>query len=102
MKNILKKRIKSVEDIYKSAMKMIEIDRGDDNSDLLLTVKTICLTEMELFDLHAISLADFIKVKISHFSGEGKIAQYNKKKYGEKNTIKYVQVLKELLKNNEI
>ena len=102
MKSIFKRRIKSVEEIYKSTMKVIEIHKGDDLADLFLTVKTMCLVEKDLFELHTVSLNVFIKIKISHFSGEEKIAQYNKKKYGEKNTIKYVQVLKELLKNNEI
>lgn len=101
MKNILKNQIKSVEDIYKSAMRVFENHRGGDFSDLLPTVKMVILAEMELFELHALPLEEFIKIKISHFSGDGKIAKYNCLKYGEVNVLKYCETLKELLKITE-
>lgn len=90
-----------MDDIYKSAMRIIESHDGEDFSGLFLTAKTISLVEMDLFDLHAIPLTEFIKIKIEHFLGEGKIAQYNQKKYGEENAIKYGHVLENLLKNEE-
>ena len=80
-------------------MKVIENHKGEDFSDLFLTVKTVCLTEMELFELHAIQLNEFIKIKISHFTGTGQIAKCNQRKYGQENAIKYGKVLKELLEN---
>lgn len=64
-------------------------------------IETTCLAEMEIFDLWAITIVDLIKIKISHFSGEGRIAKLNIKRYGEKPCAAYAEVLKKLLKIKE-
>lgn len=65
------------------------------------TIETTCLAEMEIFELWAIAISDFIKIKISHFSGDGRIAKLNIKRYGEKPCVAYVEILKKLLKKKE-
>lgn len=91
-------RIESLYNIYNATWDLFALKTENDISDLLQTVKTICLTEMELFELHEISLRDFIKLKITHFSGEGKIARYNEVKYGKHFLFIFCLALKELLK----
>ena len=91
-------RIKNLYEIYDSAWDLFALKTDNDISDLLQTVKTICLTETTLFELHEISLKDFLKVKISHFSGEGKTARYNEVKYGKHFLFLFCLALKELLK----
>ena len=93
---------KDMFEIYKNAIEVVANDGNKDISDKLLTVKTVCLTEMTLFDLFAISFVDFVKLKISHFLGDGIMAEYHQKIYGRENAIKYGKLLEELLKNKEI
>ena len=94
-------RLAHVNDMYKAVMKTVSSIKYDEGKSFMLSVETICLAEMELFELHAISLEDFIKIKIEHITGEGKIAQYYKEKFGGVFADIYGETLKNILKNKE-
>lgn len=93
------KRVSGMHSIYKSIMELVMIEGCEDTA--LQTIETACLAEMEMFDLWAITMKEFIRIKISHFSGDGRIAQENIKQYGKKPVEAYVEILKKLLKKKE-
>ena len=97
--NYLQKKISNMHNINKSIMELVMIEGNEETA--IQTIETTCLAEMEIFELWAIAISDFIKIKISHFSGDGRIAKLNIKRYGEKPCVAYVEILKKLLKKKE-